>query len=35
MAIGVTAAIVALVVSIVPIAGSIAHHTIELRNAEA
>lgn len=32
--IGVTAAIVALVVSIVPIAGSVAHHAIALRNAE-
>ena len=34
-AIGVTAAIVALAVSIVPIVGSIAHHTIAIRNAEA
>ncbi|MET0812181.1 MAG: tryptophan-rich sensory protein [Microbacterium sp.] len=34
-AIGVTAAVVALAVSIVPLAGSIAHHAIALRNAEA
>ena len=34
-AIGVTAAVVAVVVSIVPIAGSIARRAIELRNAEA
>lgn len=34
-AIGVTAAIVALVVSIVPIAGTVAHRAIAMRNAEA